>query len=74
MKLERALLGSLGRSSNQEDCFCKVQEQQGKKKRGKVEKWHKLHFGSNCTRLWVGNVLMAGTGLVVPLGVCRGRR
>lgn len=59
MKLERALLGSLGRNNNQEDCFCRLQEEQGKKEKGEVEKCHKMHFNCNSAPswLWVGNVL-----------------
>lgn len=34
VKLERALLGSLGRSSNQEDSFWRLQEEQRKKEMG----------------------------------------
>lgn len=51
MKLERALLGSLGRSSK-EDLFCRLQEEQGKKKSGEVEKWHKMHFDCNTAPSW----------------------
>lgn len=47
VKLGRSLLGSLGRSNSQEDFFCRLQEEQGNKKRRKAEKWHKMHFDSN---------------------------
>lgn len=37
MRHDEIVLGSLGSSNNQEDCFCRLQEEQRKKKRGSRE-------------------------------------